>query len=97
MAVQNRDCAPLPTADLQQGHYFHELLSHERAELDERIQELHAELARLDRVGDVAGVRSNRRIIKALESEGRLIDRMRNALRARLTERVPPDSATSEA
>ncbi len=84
MAVRNRDRAPMPAADLQQAHYFHELLAHKRAELDEQLDDIQVELFRLDRMGDVRGVRSKRRIIKALESEARSIDRMRKALSLRL-------------
>ena len=79
-------------ADRDQAGYFHELLGRKRAELDERIDELHVELTRLDRVHDGRAVHSKRRIIRALESEAHSIDRMLKALRNRMSER-PPDGA----
>jgi len=84
MAVPRGNRGPMLTADRDQADYFHELLGRKRAELDERIDKLHVQLARLDRVHDERAVRSRRRIIKALESEARSIDRMRNALGLRL-------------
>ena len=80
------------TADRDQARYFHELLGRKRADLDERIDQLHVELTRLDPVRDVRAIRSKRRISTALESERYSIDRMLKALRNRLLER-PPDGA----
>jgi hypothetical protein len=87
IAVRHRNRPPMLRADLQQAHYFHTLLGDERAELEEQLDQLHTELLTLDRIGDEHGVRTKRRIIKALESEARSIDRMRKALSARLAER----------
>jgi hypothetical protein len=80
------------TADHDQAHYFDELLGRKRAELDERIDKLWVELARLDRIRHERAVDSKRRIIRALESEAHSIDRMRKVLRNRMSER-PPDGA----
>lgn len=82
--------APMLIADRDQARYFHELLGRKRAELHERIDKLHVELTRLDRVHDKRAVRS--RIIWELESEVHSIDRMLKTLRNRLLAQ-PPDRA----
>ena len=91
MAVRHRVRAPLPPAELQQAHYFDALLGRQRAELDELLDHLHAELSHLDRIGDVSESRTKRRLIKALEAEVRSIDRMRKALRLRLADQPDID------
>jgi hypothetical protein len=74
----------MSTADRQQAHYFDELLGCLRAELAERIQRLYAQVLEIDPMGDEAGVIRMRRTIRALETEGHMIDRMREALQLRL-------------
>lgn len=88
MAVRNRVRAPMPIADREQAHYFNELLGRQRAELNERLDALRAQVMQLDRAGDTTAVRHKQRVIKALESEVRVIDRMRNALSLRLSGQV---------
>jgi hypothetical protein len=77
----------MPRADLQQAHYFHSLLGEEHAEIEEHLDRLHTELVTLGRVGDERGIRTQRRLIKALENEAHAIDQMRKALRLRLGQR----------
>jgi hypothetical protein len=86
----SRNHVPMLIADRDQARYFHELLGRKRAELHERIDKLHVELTRLDRVHDKRAVRS--RIISELESEVHSIDRMLKTLRNRLLAQ-PPDRA----
>jgi hypothetical protein len=90
--VLSRNHVPMLIADRDQARYFHELRGRKRAELHERIDKLHVELTRLDRVHDKRAVRSQRRIISELESEVHSIDRMLKTLRNRLLEQ-PPDRA----
>jgi hypothetical protein len=72
-------------ADRQQARYFDELLGCHRAELDQRIDGLSAQVSKMDRIGDDARVsRRTQRTIRALERDVRGIDRMRDALRLRL-------------
>jgi hypothetical protein len=82
------------SADMQQAAYFHDLLSQHRAEICENLDEHRAALAHDERRGDVSGARHKRRIIKALETEIRTIDRMLRALVVHLdmpTRRPRPD------
>jgi hypothetical protein len=53
---------------------------------EQRLEGQRLALARHEHIGDMPGVRRKRRIIKALESEARSIDRMSNALRRRLSQ-----------
>jgi hypothetical protein len=71
-------------ADREQAYRFDEMLGQQRAELGERLDELHEQATKLDSIGDQAGVRRTRRIIRPLETEVRTIDRMLRALRIRL-------------
>ena len=71
-------------ADRQQAHYFDELLCCHRAELDQRIDGLSAQVLKMAHIGDQAGVSRAQRAIRALERDARSIDRMREALRLRL-------------
>jgi hypothetical protein len=74
----------MPVADREQAHYFGGVLSGQRAELDQRLDGLYLEVTRLDGMGDAAGVRHKRQLIRSIESEVRTIDRMQTALRLRL-------------
>lgn len=71
-------------ADREQAYRFDEMLGQQRAELGERLDELHEQATKLDSIGDHAGIRRTRRIIRALETEVRTIDQMLRALRIRL-------------
>ncbi|MBV8349194.1 MAG: hypothetical protein JOZ49_17220 [Mycolicibacterium sp.] len=74
----------MPVADREQAHYFDGVLSGQRAERDRRLDGLYLEVTRLDGIGDAAGVRHKRRLIRSIENEVRTIDRMQKALRLRL-------------
>jgi hypothetical protein len=71
-------------ADIQQAEYFVALLDRRKAEVCELL-ELHLDaLARFQRVGDLAGLRRKRRVVRTFESELGSIDGMLHALRVRL-------------
>ena len=75
---------PMAAADDEQGRYFHELLTVERAELEERLERLHTQAMKLTAMGEERKARNKRKIIRALEGEAHTIDRMLKALRNRL-------------
>jgi hypothetical protein len=76
------------SSDEKQAEYFLRLLDDRRAELCSLLDDQRRALARYEHIGDMSGVRRKRRIIKAPDSEARSIDRMRNALRFRLSDRL---------
>jgi hypothetical protein len=62
------------------------LLDGQLTELCARLVDQRRALVRYEHIGDMSGVRRKRRIIKALESDARTVERMRNALRFRWSE-----------
>lgn len=78
------------SADEKQAEYFLRLLDDRRAALCALLDVQLRDSARYEHIGGMSGVRRKRRIIKALDSEARSIDRMRNALRFRLSDRLQP-------
>ena len=76
------------SADMQQAAYFYELLTQERAEVSESLDEHRMGIALYERAGDVSGLRRQRRMIRVLESEIRNIDRMLKALAVQLNSPV---------
>ena len=70
--------------DVQQAEYFLRLLDLRKSEACELLETHLDSLARLQRAGDLTGVRRRRQIVKAFESELRTLDRMLVALRIRL-------------
>ena len=79
-------------ADMQQAAYFHDLLSQQRAEICEDLDHHKTALTNDEDRGDVSGARRKRRIIKALETEIRTIDRMLRALNIQLDMPTRPPS-----
>jgi len=67
-----------------QAEYFWRLLDRRKAEVCELLEPHLDALARLQRAGDLAGVRRERRIVKAFQAEVRTIDGILRALRVRL-------------
>jgi hypothetical protein len=75
----------MSAADRQQARYFDELLGCHRAELEQRIDGLSAQVSMMDRIGDDPRVsRRTQRTIRALKRDVRRIDGLRDALRLRL-------------
>ena len=74
----------LRDADMLQAEYFWRLLDGRKSEVCELLETHLDALARLQRAGELAGVRRQRRIVKPYESELRSVDRMLVALRVRL-------------
>lgn len=66
--------------DIEQVEYFWALLSEQRAAVREKLDRLHASLARSERGGHLSSVRRKRLLIRAMESDIRAIDRMLHAL-----------------
>ena len=96
IAVRDGDAAHMAgsrSADMEQAAYFHDLLSQQRAEICEELDEHLAALTNYEHGSDVSGVRYKRRIIKALETEIRTIDRMLRALSIRLDMPTRPPSS----
>jgi len=62
--------------DIEQVEYFWALLSEQRAAVREKLDRLHASLARSERGGHLSSVRRKRLLIRAMESDIRAIDRM---------------------
>ena len=73
-----------PDADMQQAEYFWRMLDGRKAEICDLLEGQLDALASFQRAGDLGGVRCHRRIMEALESELRTVDRMLLALRVRL-------------
>jgi len=67
-------------ADIQQAEYFLELLGQERADVSERLAHHRTELAMYEHVGDLAGVRRKKRVIRPLERDLFAIEQMVRAL-----------------
>ena len=67
-------------ADIQQAEYFLALLGRERAEVSERLAQHRNELALYEHIGDLAGVRRKKRLVRALEKDVAAIDQMVRAL-----------------
>lgn len=72
------------SADMHQAEYFHTLLDSEMIELRARLDQHLATMARYEHVGDVAGARRVRHMVRSLEGELRNVDRMVQALRVRM-------------
>jgi hypothetical protein len=68
------------TADIQQTEYFLVVLGQERAEVAERLAHHRTELVMYEHVGDLAGVRRKKQVIRALEKEAFDIEKMVKAL-----------------
>jgi hypothetical protein len=62
------------------------LLDGQLTELCTRLVDQRRALVRYEHIGDMSGVRRKRRIIKALESDARTVEQMRDALRFRWSE-----------
>jgi hypothetical protein len=82
--------APMRPADREQAWYFNKVLGGRRAELEERLHALHMQAMELTRIGNQTAVRNKRRIIRVLESEAHMIDRMLKALANRLGPDIQP-------
>jgi hypothetical protein len=81
------DVVALPidrVAEIRQAEHFLALLDHQKAKVCERLEAQLDAMARTQGTGDQCARRRRRRVIEALESERRMIDRMRHALRVRL-------------
>jgi hypothetical protein len=76
------------SADEKQAEYFVRLLDGQLAELRAKLDDQRRALVRYEHIGDMSGVRRKQRIIKALDSDARSIERMCNALRFRLSDRL---------
>jgi hypothetical protein len=71
-------------ANMRQAEYFWRLLDRRKVEICEALEPHLDRLARAQRAGDLAGVRRQRRIVKAHQAELCSVDLMLRALRARL-------------
>jgi hypothetical protein len=71
-------------AEAAQAEYFLAMLNHHRVAVCQRLEAHLDALARSQGTGDECARRRRRRVTEALESELRMIDRMRLALRVRL-------------
>jgi hypothetical protein len=71
-------------AEIRQAEYFLTLLDHQKTEVGERLEAQLDALARPECADNLFDVRRRRRVVDALKSELRMIDRMRHALRVRL-------------
>jgi hypothetical protein len=78
------------SADEKQAEYFLRLLDGQLTELCARLDDQRRALVRYEHIGDMSGVRRKRRIIKALDSDARTVERMGNALRSRWSELLQP-------
>ena len=68
------------SADRRQAEYFRRLLADQRAQVSDELSGHAASLARYQQVGDLAGVRRLRRIVRANETELMTLDRLIFAL-----------------
>lgn len=80
------------SADRRQAEYFRRLLDDQRAQISFELSGHAASLARYQQVGDLAGVRRLRRIVRAKETEIMTLDGLISALDNRFG---PPDLAVS--
>jgi hypothetical protein len=74
----------LREGDLRQAEYFRQMLDGRKAEICEQLEAELDALARFQSAGDAARAGRHRRLVKALESELRTVDRMLLAVRVRL-------------
>jgi hypothetical protein len=67
-------------SETEQVEYFCALLSEQRTAVREKLDRLHAALARSERCGHLSGVRRKRLLIRSMERDMQAIDRMLHAL-----------------
>lgn len=79
-------------ADIQQAEYFLSVLIQERTEVSERLAHHRTELAMYEHVGDLAGVRRKKRVIRPLERDLFAIEQMVRALWKKVAPTEEPPS-----